>query len=524
MAVLNWNALPFANLGPSIAAAIALGGALFIYTFSIAIYRLYFHPLARFPGPLWSRLTPIPIIWSLLRGRIPFYMKACHDRYGPVVRVSPNELCFDDESAWKDIYGSRPGHKNFHKDPIHVGSIAAVHGASTITMANDTDHARQRRALSHAFSTKALLEQEYIVMNYVNIFSQKMRDFAKGDGIVDVTNWFAYTTFDVIGDMALGEPFGCLTSEGFRFWVPLISESIKAGAIEQATRRMAETGSPLQRFLQWCIPARIGKTRQHHLDYSREKILKRMEQTQSDHRDFLYYVMKQQDKGDLNLNEVIVNGALFIIAGTETTAGFLTGLFNLITRKEHRHVLDRLTQEIRENFKSDAELNFEALSKLPYLTAVIEEGLRMFPSAPIGFVRTVPSEGDTVSGHFVPGGTTVSVCMWAATHSTRNFSEPYSFIPERWLDRDAANPNTNSRSDKLSASNAFSLGPRGCIGRNLSYMEMRLIIGKLLWWNDVEMYGENKVWDPRNEYENMVVYNNWIKPGLKLKLTPRKDL
>ncbi|KAF2735799.1 cytochrome P450 [Polyplosphaeria fusca] len=515
MAVISLDHMPFGHLGLTITASIVLGGLLFVYLFAVAVYRLYFHPLARFPGPLFARLTPIPVTWSLLRGRIPFYVKACHDKYGPVVRVSPNELCFDDESAWKDIYGSRPGHKNFHKDPIHVGSIAAMHGASTITMANDADHARQRRALSHAFSTKALLEQEYIVKNYVDIFSQKMQEFARGDGIVDVTDWFAYTTFDVIGDMALGEPFGCLHKEDFRFWVPLISDSIKAGAIEQATRRMATTGSPLQRFLIWCIPQRIRGTRGNHLDYSREKILKRMEQTQSEHRDFLYYVMKQQDKGDLNLNEVIVNGALFIIAGTETTAGFLTGLFNLITREENRHILHKLTDEIRSNFKTDADLNFEDLVKLPYMTAVIEEGLRMFPSAPIGFVRTVPSGGDTVSGHFIPGGTTVSVCMWAATHSERNFKDPYVFRPERWLDRE-------NSTDKLGASNAFSLGPRGCIGRNLSYMEMRLIMGKLLWHNDVEMHGENRVWDPKNEYEKMVVYNNWIKPSLKLKLTPRK--
>lgn len=133
------------------------------------------------------------------------------------MRIAPNELSFDDESAWKDIYGSRPGHKNFHKDPIHVGSIAAVKGVSTITMANDIDHARQRRALSHAFSTKALLEQENIVMNYINAFSDNMRRFASSGGVVNVADWFAYTTFDVIGDMALGEPFGCMESGQFSF-------------------------------------------------------------------------------------------------------------------------------------------------------------------------------------------------------------------------------------------------------------------------------------------------------------------
>jgi len=83
-------------------------------------------------------------------------------------------------------------------------------------MAGDADHARQRRALSHAFSTKALLEQEYIVTNYINVFSDKMKAFATKGEIVNVTDWFAFTTFDIIGDMALGEPFGCLNSRQFK--------------------------------------------------------------------------------------------------------------------------------------------------------------------------------------------------------------------------------------------------------------------------------------------------------------------
>ena len=58
---------------------------------------------------------------------------------------------------------------------------------------------------------------------------------------------------------------------------------------------------------------------------------------------------------------------------------------------------------------------------------------------------------------------------------------------------------------------------------SLSYMEIRLILGKLLWHNDVAMAGENKIWDPQHEYENMLVYTNWIKPPLYLKLTPRKQ-
>jgi len=55
-------------------------------------------------------------------------------------------------------------------------------------------------------------------------------------------------------------------------------------------------------------------------------------------------------------------------------------------------------------------------------------------------------------------------------------------------------------------------------------MEMRLMIGKLLWNNDVDMadHPDNVIWDPEHDHKNMVVYNNWIKPPLWLRLTPRK--
>ena len=229
--------------------------------------------------------------------------------------------------------------------------------------------------------------------------------------------------------MALGEPFGCLTSKEFHFWVPLISQSIAAGAFEQATRRLATTGTWLQKLLLNFIPGYIAKTRRQHLEYSREKILERMQQTQSDHKDFLYYLMKQQEGGSLDINEVIVNGALFIIAGTETTAGFLTGLFNQLLRPNNKHILDNMTQEIRHAFAQDEDLHFEELVKLPYLTAVIEEGLRIFPSAPIGFVRTVPKSGDTVVGEYIPGGVSRTLHLYElrarhanTTHRPRSLS------------------------------------------------------------------------------------------------------
>ncbi len=98
-----------------------------------------------------------------------------------------------------------------------------------------------------------------------------------------------------------------------------------------------------------------------------------------------------------------------IIAGTETTAAFSSGLFNQLLRPNNNHILERLKSEIRQAFATDDDIRYEELHKLQYMTAVIEEGLRMFPSAPIPFVRKVPKGGDTVVGEYIPEGVRIAV-------------------------------------------------------------------------------------------------------------------
>lgn len=122
----------------------------------------------------------------------------------------PNELSFNTAKAWEDIYGHRVGLANMDKDPIHVGAVEAIPGATNLTMAPDIHHARQRRALAHAFSRQALLEQEPILKGYVNLFVQRLREMAHRGEAANMVSWFNFCTFDIIGDLSFGEPFGCL--------------------------------------------------------------------------------------------------------------------------------------------------------------------------------------------------------------------------------------------------------------------------------------------------------------------------
>ncbi|KAL4919151.1 cytochrome P450 [Aspergillus aurantiobrunneus] len=480
------------------------------YLIVLAVYRLYFHPLARLPGPRLRAVSSLPSIYSLLRGRLGFETKQLHDRYGPVVRVSPNELAFNSAQAWEDIYGFKTGgRQNMHKDPIHVGSVDPLPGASTLTMADDANHTRQRRALAHSFSERALKDQEYIIQHYVDILIGKLKGLADDGQEFNLVNWLNFTTFDIIGDLTFGEPFGCLDLGAFHSWVALIYQTVKVGALEQATRRFATAGSWTQTMLLNMIPDYLRKRRRLHLSLSREKVEERLRNGPTEHKDFIYYVLRQQEKYDLHPNEIILNSALFIVAGSETTANLLSGLFARLVRNTDK--MQILCTEMRSAFQHEDEITYQRTSQLPFLNACLEEGLRIHPPLPIGLLRTVPKAGDMIDGHWIPGGTSVSVGGWAASHNPANFQQCDTFIPERWLGK-------GFEGDIKSGMQPFSLGPRGCIGKNLSYMEMRVILARLVWNFDVVSTDGAWQWDPEGEMKHMKAYTTWQKPDLNVKL------
>jgi cytochrome P450 len=196
-----------------------------------------------------------------------------HVKYGSVVRLSPNELAFNTATAWQDIYGHKNGRPDLNKDPIHVGAVDPMPGASTISMADNANHARQRKALSHGFSKKALWEQEGIIQELIDKLMSNFRGFAERGEIFNIVKWYNFITFDVIGDLSFGESFGCLDRGDFHFWITLIFDAVKAGAIQQATRRFATAGSSTQMLLMNLIPSELRKRRADHLAYSRQKVM-----------------------------------------------------------------------------------------------------------------------------------------------------------------------------------------------------------------------------------------------------------
>ena len=219
-------------------------------------------------------------------------------------------------------------------------------------------------------------------------------------------------------------------------------------------------------------------------------------------QDFMTYILNaQKDQNQLSEKEIASNSQLFLTAGSETTATMLSATtFQLL---KNPSVLRKLTDEIRGRWKTYDQITLDEVNKAPYLLAVLSEGLRYFPPVPAGFERRVGKGGEVVSGYYLPEDTSVSVSHYAAYHTERNFKDPDRFVPERWMGA------PEYADDKRKDCQPFSFGPRNCLGKNLAYAEMRLIIAKVLWSFDLTLAPQSRNW-----MEECRVMTLWQKPDL----------
>lgn len=293
-----------------------------MFVFGSAFYNAYIHPASKFPGPkLWSAFHIFKDI-TCASGNIDNRLCELHARYGPVVRISPDELSFVDERAWKDIYA----HPNYlAKWP----RFAFVHDKpdtpADIINSTHADHARIRRQLSHAFSEKALREQEDLITSYINLLIEKLSEAAESGSKLDMVKWYNFTTFDIISDLAFGESFYCLATGQYHPWVSSIFKNIRTFNII----RSFATYPGAKVIIGLLASSELRAARKIHKEYSRKTVLKRLSSgTMEERRDFLSYTLKhkEEDGKGMTEGEIIRTASTLIMAGSETTATLLSGV------------------------------------------------------------------------------------------------------------------------------------------------------------------------------------------------------
>lgn len=279
-----------------------------MYSLVVAIYNVTWHPLAKFPGPVLRGAFKFPFLYSLFKGSSVRETKAFHDKYGRVVRIAPDHLSFNTARAFKDIYGTRPGRKQLqkdeewfvdHKEPVNIISRSpSLHKREALTMpseSNDADHARIRKTISYAFSETALREQESMLTSHTTHLVRKLEQLVQGpeNGRVNMTNYYNFLTFDVIGDLCLGEPFGAIESGEYHEWIVQIFQGLKFWRVLRFGNAYPVVGLLLK--LVMILVPNVEAARDSFFKLPKVKVEKRL-QMKTDRNDYMSYVSIHRDR------------------------------------------------------------------------------------------------------------------------------------------------------------------------------------------------------------------------------------
>ncbi|KAM0809196.1 hypothetical protein AB5N19_09539 [Seiridium cardinale] len=471
--ILSWT-----NLG-------RLAGLWIVYRIIRALYNVSpLHPLSHIPGPKVAAATFLYEGWYdlILGGRYTREIKRMHELYGPVVRINPEELHFDDISFVDEIFaaGGRKRNKQLHFLNFMAGPIT-----SSIFGTVEHDHHRIRRGAMNKFFSRAQISKlESVIKNLADQLCDKMIRLGNQNGApFDVATAFSCFTSDVISKYCFGDSFGFVAQENWepnfkkpmdafvsvtfvlRFFPPLRSI---VDVVPLFAKWLREDIKVLLTETNGAMPERIRQAKADHKTG-------RAQDNPSIFTEILDSHIPEKEKTDFRLSG---DGFSFIIAGTETTAWTLTLItFHLLAQPD---TLARLTKEVED---ADADnLSWFALEKLPYLNAVISEGLRLSYGVSQRLTRIAPDENLVYRGQFngseieyiIPSGTPIGMSNVINNHNPDAFPDSHKFMPERWLDvKDA------QRRRMENSVTTFSKGSRVCLGMHLAYCNMFLALTAL---------------------------------------------
>ncbi|CAK5283611.1 unnamed protein product [Mycena citricolor] len=470
------------HVGESVLVAVAAtyGGYYASLLASLLVYRLSpFHPLAEYPGPIMCKVSKIWLTAVSMRGKQHIYYTELHQKYGDIVRVGPNELSFRQVDAIHPMMGTQEG---LPKAEWWDGRMPEDPKFRPILGLRDPEeHARRRRPWNRALSTSMLKEYESLVEGRVSQIVDMVS--AKRGQPVDLSKWFGWFTYDVMNDVMFSTGGNALATEDKDDMLEIIAQSQPTALFLGHLPWAAE-------FYRW-IPG-VGEPLRRYRKYAAHRATRRKLEG-SNRKDVFYHLIDEAglETSPVSLAQVIVDGSPAIIAGAETTSTTLCNIFWLLLK--HPQTLARLREEVDDPQWNITETAVQA--RMPYLNAVINEALRLFPAVMSGSQRAplIGSGGQAVGSHFIPEGTSTVVHTYALQHDPRNFS-PFAdvFIPERWLsteDQLKLEPTLFGNHEVIHNTAAFipfSIGPANCVGRNLAYQEMRMLTCALVSKFDME--------------------------------------
>ncbi|KAE8335348.1 hypothetical protein BDV24DRAFT_144089 [Aspergillus arachidicola] len=419
------------------------------------LYRRLCGSLTHLPGPEISRWTEVPSVIYWLLGRKTEYIHYLHGKYGPIVRVNPEEVDICDIDAAKAIHRSSG---RFLKSAFYQ-TLTPPGTENVFSTTNITFHARHRRLLATPISDSSLAAFEPVIAGKVRLAVSRMAEEMRSRCSMDIFKWWLFMANDIIGELSFGESFHMLESGKKNQYILDLERTSSLAPVRTTFPSLVQLGSfiPLPLFRS---VAEAGKRLRSYAQQSVDRYHLLMHESGSRAKPTLFKKLYNAGREGLSNTEIRNDAQAYIVAGSDTTAVSLTYLVYAACRSES--IRRRLTDELDALPEPFTD---RMLRNLPYLNQVINETLRLYPAVPSGLPRSVPPEGAEFLGFRLPGGVTVTTQAYSLHRLENIFAEPERFNPDRW------ETISKGMSDAFMP---FGKGSRSCLGMHLARMELRL--------------------------------------------------
>ncbi|KAI0169405.1 putative flavonoid 3-hydroxylase [Hypoxylon sp. FL1284] len=469
---------------------------LVLYPFLLGLYRIYFHPLAKFPGPKIAAATgwyeTYVDIFSRPKGNFMEEISRMHDIYGPIVRINPHEIHIRDPSWISRLY---KGHRDkYPPTAFMTGTPKGIFG----TVSHEL-HRLRRSAISPLFSKSDAAKATPIMYDNVDLLLQRMDEQVLRDGAAEIRmNYLALAT-DNVADHFTGQPRGLLQSETkaseWRTSIRALGEWTLIG------RHFSWLFHVVLKLPTWVLELLlpdIGRIANLH----RVSLHPNLTQRLSKNLTILYSRNQQRpraagEKPNLFLailsndsipphekafDRISQEGVVAVAAGGETTARALTVATYFLLAGD-KALLANLLSELRSAMPlQSSRPSVQELENLPWLTAIIKESLRIMALSTTRFPVVYPKGSLRYKDWVIPAGSPVSMTIRDLLLDPDVFEDPREFQPERWL----------SAGDELERLNhnfvPFGRGNRMCAGINFAYAELYIVLASLFRRRHLELY------------------------------------
>ncbi|KAF4334973.1 trichodiene oxygenase cytochrome P450 [Fusarium beomiforme] len=470
-----------------------------LYWAADTIYKLYLHPLAKFPGPKEACLSQKWLHRVSKEGNPEHVFERLHEKYNSrAIRIAPNELHIDDVKLYKTIYNQTSTytkHEGFYAGFNTPHSVFAEHIPSL--------HKERRRRLNPFFSRRAIGELESLLQEKI---AELGRRIDSQSGPYNIFNAIRCTTVDIISHYCVGKPLGQLEKSNERFDGDFLEafdslSNILWKFMYQPTFRLIATSIPTS------IAKAVSKETRLMLslyDACFAAAIKYKHSPPKSEHAIIFSSLSDLHEQDMGAEAVDI-----LIAGSDTTAYTLAvAIFQIAqSTRIKRKLVEALDIGVANVDKLPSLVELE---QIEYLNASVREAVRFAIASPGRLPRVVPY-GDkplVVDGRVVPAGSIIGMSAYTMNFSKELWGDDAAtFNPDRWL-----GPNGKSLDANMCS---FSKGVRSCLGQNLAYAEIHYILAYLFAKYDLDLVDRDARIEAYDRFTTYVNSNNAVLVNLQ---------